>query len=911
MKKSKTPRRSRLLPAIVLLTVVVAIAAAAVYFATNAPASVETQIENATSFIDSGKPTPAVSILRGVVQQNQNNAEARFQLGRAYLHLERYEFAEKELLRALEFDVPRSRIEPLLLRSMLERAGTDEIVLRTAVDEKLFESYPDDVHAEILAITGRAYVREGKPEQAQDFFARAAELAPDNPTQLLGRAMLAGLDGEDEQYRAMLVELTKTRPDFQDAWIYLGDLNVFEEKFDDAEENFTTALALRELSPVRLKRADARLRNRDLEGAREDYALLKKRQYRHPGVRLGLSRLDFLNGDVTASYDTAQSVINDFPNYVDASYQAGLASYSLGRYEQAEHYIGTFFSQRPASKTAARVLTAIALRRGNIQLARDTIDEALKYDPADPLLRETAMSVDLADGNYDDLITELESRIQTDPGASDFVIDLAMVHAIKGDEAQALTSLEAAFAADPTSTRSAQLLVGMLLKNQHSVRALDVAVSHRNALPDSARSHALLGTVLEELGRNDEAREAYQRAVDLDPGQVDARFALAKYASGSSDNSGAQNHFKAILKENPGRLEPLLALAVFAEKDGDDARAISYLEKAVEANPQSTHAALALALRLRNSKKTDQALAVLEAAAKRMPDNSLIINELAGNYMKEGRNNAALDLLTDEAFKNPDVADTHVLLARSALQVGELDTAKSAVDKALAINRSDRFANILAGKISLRRGNLDDAKKHLNLAQAAEPLPKPDVLGLKGDIAFAERRFADAAQAYGQAGEKDPNNSLWVYRQAHSEFEAGNGATAEGLLNQWIDQYPDDISAIRQLAEIQATLGKTDASIANYRRALELDENDLVVLNNLAWALRQTDPERAKKYAERALSANRNHLGIMDTYAVVLHHLGKSDDALGQIEAVLEKTGDIPLLNYHYAMILGRGWSIR
>ena len=893
-----------------LLVALVALVGFGAYRILATTESPESLLADATKFLEVGKPRPAILQLKKVLRRDPNHPEARLMLGHSYYRIEQFEFAEKELLRALELEIPRARIEPTLMRSMLARGAPDEVIIRAAVDESKFQSFPDPVRAEVAALTGFALIAENKREQAVDFFNRSASLAPDNRDQLLGRAILVGLDGDSDRYRQELRNVAELHPEFSDVWVYLGDLDAFQLKHSDAIKNYSNAIKLRDLAPTRLKRADTRLRVRDLEGAREDYLDLKQRRYGHPGVRLGLARLQYFDGDIGGSYEAAQKILADFPEYVDASYLAGLASYSQGRLEQAEHYVGDFFDKTPNSVSAALVLSSIALRRGNVDLAEKTVSEALKYRPNDPSLRDAALSINFASGDYDTVIAKLEKRIEANPEATASVMDLAMAQSLKGDAAKSLINLEGAFAADPTSPRAARLLVNSLLAQQHSVRALDVATSHRNAVPSSADAHSLVGEVLAALDKNEESRSAFQRAIDIDPTHFSAHYALAQLAAENEDIAESKRHLHEILNGSPSNLEALTTLAIYSEKEGNVQEAIEYLTRAVEGNPRSGHVVLALALALRKAGNSDEALVVLEDAHKRMPDNALVANELAMNYMSAGRANAALEILGKEVAKNPNVATSQVLLARAALPAGDTDTARAAVAKALSLVPNDRFTNFLAGKVALLDNDLEKAKEHLNVAKAAITLPDPDIIGLEGDIAFGENRFTDAVTLYERAGELQPHNSLWVMRQARSEFEARDGQSAINTLSSWLASHPQDLAVLKNLGEIQTATGETDESIATFERILKLAPDDIVTLNNLAWALRKSHPKRAKEFAERALKANRNHLGILDTYAVVLHYAGDSERALEKIESVIERAGDVPLLNYHYALILdGAGRS--
>ena len=88
-----------------------------------------------------------------------------------------------------------------------------------------------------------------------------------------------------------------------------------------------------------------------------------------------------------------------------------------------------------------------------------------------------------------------------------------------------------------------------------------------------------------------------------------------------------------------------------------------------------------------------------------------------------------------------------------------------------------------------------------------------------------------------------------------------------------------------------------------YERVLDLDPNDLVALNNLAWYLRERDPKKALAYAEKAHELAPKAPSILDTYAMALLANGDNAKALRMIERALDKAPKNPSMRLHYARI--------
>ena len=101
---------------------------------------------------------------------------------------------------------------------------------------------------------------------------------------------------------------------------------------------------------------------------------------------------------------------------------------------------------------------------------------------------------------------------------------------------------------------------------------------------------------------------------------------------------------------------------------------------------------------------------------------------------------------------------------------------------------------------------------------------------------------------------------------------------AQPLLN-WLTQEPTDVDARRLLAQYYQRTGANREVIAQLDRILEITPNDVVSLNNLAWALLKTDPQRAESLARRAHAIAPQQPAFADTLGSALIANGKYADA--------------------------------
>jgi tetratricopeptide (TPR) repeat protein len=97
--------------------------------------------------------------------------------------------------------------------------------------------------------------------------------------------------------------------------------------------------------------------------------------------------------------------------------------------------------------------------------------------------------------------------------------------------------------------------------------------------------------------------------------------------------------------------------------------------------------------------------------------------------------------------------------------------------------------------------------------------------------------------------------------------------------------------------------GKLDNAIAAYKRSLEINPENPLALNQLAWiyAEQETQLDEALKFAQKASSLSSSP-GIIDTLGWVLYKRGEYLDAVKQFELALQKNPFQPTIEYHLGL---------
>ena len=282
----------------------------------------------------------------------------------------------------------------------------------------------------------------------------------------------------------------------------------------------------------------------------------------------------------------------------------------------------------------------------------------------------------------------------------------------------ALASTTTLASPDPALAELRQLMVENRIND--AVKAGEQAVE---AFPDDARLWVWLGraygrraleaNLLSRAGWAGKTRDAWEKAVALDPNNMDARFDLMQYylqapgmLGGGVDKAKAQAEAVALLNPAYGQI----ARGVVAMSEKDKAAAEAAWRDAIKLAPTDPRARNAWSGFLSREQRWEELLAFWNEQAAAYPDDAMVQFQLgrasavSGQKLEEGL--AALDRF--ESMENRPHED---LLAKGAPEWrrGNLLEKLGRTDDALAAYQAAVAAN----------PNLPDAKKDLERLSAA------------------------------------------------------------------------------------------------------------------------------------------------------------------------------------------------
>ncbi|MFW6123191.1 MAG: tetratricopeptide repeat protein [Thermodesulfobacteriota bacterium] len=180
-----------------------------------------------------------------------------------------------------------------------------------------------------------------------------------------------------------------------------------------------------------------------------------------------------------------------------------------------------------------------------------------------------------------------------------------------------------------------------------SLRSLQDAV---RANPNEPRLHYLLGLKYQSLGKARQAREAYQRAVTLNPRYTAPLISLGALKSSQGDQGGAIQALNQALRVDPKNKEAHSLLGtvygrqgIALLQQGKNAEAIKALKKAAATNPKDDAALNNLGVAYAAQGDLNLAAQAFQLAIRANPANDNAHFNLGFTYLSSGNKPGALN----------------------------------------------------------------------------------------------------------------------------------------------------------------------------------------------------------------------------------------------------------------------------
>lgn len=849
--------------------------------------------------LQAGEYNAATIDAKAALQQQPRSAAGRKLLGDIAVAKASFVEAASEYEKALSFERDPAIVADYAMA--LVEAGQYREVLDEGLDGRFVGLESNSI---VLAALANAEGAVGNGDKAGQLIDQALRNTADEPfVRLVETRHLATIEGDLKLARERGEALTADYPDYAAGFSTLATIASMQGDQEAAAAAFAQATRLNPLRlRDRLSLVAAQMAIGDIEGAREEVAALDKLIPANPIVHFYKGRLALADGNVEEGLTEMDAVLGDLPNHPGALYFGGVANLEEGNYATAERQLGNFLALNPVHLEARLALGRLYLENSEPERAQDMANKVLTDNPGSVAAARILAAALGLQGLYAEsanVYGQLAANAEPDDATTLVQYGSTLVRA--GNEA-GIVELEKARSIDPTNEQARRLLVASYLAKGDAAKARAEANDYRAAAPESAVPFVLLGQVSLWEGDDEAATAAFEGALAIDSTSSEAMRGKAGLAMRDGNTDAAEEVFQTALKEQPDSLESLLSLAAIQERQGDnDAMAVT-LQRAVDANPDALAPRIVLARYRMRQGSYDEGVALLVEVRDQYEDSPDLHELLAGGFLGVGEMESASSSASKLLNLRPDNPRALRLMAVTEQANRRFAKAEEYIRRSLELEPNDGQSRRTLVELYMAQQKLDELAELL-AAFPPEVQEKRDVMLARGRVELMRGNTRGALTLLRAANDADANSQS-VFLLVSALLRDGQTSAAESQADAWLADHPDDAALLQQYSTYLLANGRDGRAVELLERLNTLVPGNVVVLNNLAWAYRSTNSDRALVLVDEALELAPKNMSIIDTRSVILLEMGELEDALKANDAALIVAPGFPQLLFHRAQVL-------
>lgn len=405
-----------------------------------------------------------------------------------------------------------------------------------------------------------------------------------------------------------------------------------------------------------------------------------------------------------------------------------------------------------------------------------------------------------------------------------------------------------------------------------------------------------------------EAGENLQEVLNRSPKNVEARYLNGQLLLWDGKNDEAVAEFRTVIAEKPQFIPGYLLLSRAHIANNQPELAMNVLKKALDINPDALDIHRPMAALYVRMKDYDAAEGSLRSILTANPDDLRTIMELGDLFMMSGEFAKAEQKYKEIIEKAPLHPLAYLKAGRLHIQQNNWQAAEEVIKKGFTLNPDTPALLSALIEIYLHQGK-EDAAIAAGKEEVSRRPDSPIGYTLLGQIYANLQRYQDAEEMLKKAIELEPawqtpyNSLVQLYIQQGKQEQAITELEAMKLAA------PDNLTTYLSLAILYERTGQYDKARTSYEQLIEKKPDSWVAANNLAFFLsqhsrNQEDLDKALMLAKEANNLRPDNEFVLDTLGMVHFRRGEYDKAMSFLDKALEKSPDKAVINYHAALIL-------
>jgi tetratricopeptide (TPR) repeat protein len=654
---------------------------------------------------------------------------------------------------------------------------------------------------------------------------------------------------------------------------------------------------------------------------------------------LGIAKVFRLMGDHRNAIASYQQVIRLDARNIEAKLELGDYLLASGinnpeLYKQAQQMAEDVLEIEPSNVAALILLGNAYSGQDEITPSIHAYERVLSLDPDNIRAMLNLAATRFKNNEIDKAEATFKETLRKHPESIDAHLSIAAFYSSIRRAQETEKYLNAALELHPADSRVVNALAAFYMSSNRIVEAEGVFADAIARNPQEAGPRLGLADFYFRQGRVEMGVETLEEVLKVRPANRTALLRLTDVYLHRNELERAEEHTRALLASNRNDAQANYFQGVIHRRNQNPDLAMKSFETAIELNAGLMDAYLEKANLLLVRGDIDESEATLNEAMKQNRDYLPIRAAYARMLAIRQKPEEALRMAQEVLARVPDSEDALAGRADALRLLGRLDESRRDWIRLSEMRPQNGLYWQRLGLVEATQGNAGSAMTNLRKAVELQP-GMTDAIGVLLQLHLREKKY-DAALSELDRLEKLSTPSDEIHRfRGQVLFAKGDLRAAEQEFRKALEINPrnyqiylllgnlslrqDNIEqAIREVDELIATNDRLPyayllkaaylerkkdekGAMNNYRKVLDLDENNYVAANNLAWLMGENEInlEEALSLARNARKLNPNNPEIADTLGWIYYKLKNYTLAVDQFTFGINNRQQSTAEHYH------------